>query len=87
MDLVNRKYKEGNKESDVVVYIDTPNNHTYLTYGKSYVISHTISSFSDNDDEYIIWIMNDIDRLDYFSSNKFISLEEYRDIVINEILS
>lgn len=76
MDLGKRRYKEG----DVVVYIGVPNNMPeYLTYGKSYVIS--VISHSN-----IIWIINDIDKLDYFSNNKFIGKDEYRDNVINEIL-
>lgn len=78
MSVKYNKYNTG----DVVICINTKAKLklSYLTYGKSYVISNDINN------ETIVWIINDVGALDYFSKERFISLEEYRSNVISEIL-
>lgn len=81
------KYKKF-KSGDVVVCINTESTLSldYITLDKSYTISD-IGYGNDNADDDIIWIINDKGLMDYFSTHRFIRIEEYRDNVIDDILN
>lgn len=72
------------KEGDIVVCINS-NGKKQLTIGKQYIIN-LIGICDDNDDIFEMGIIDDDDRLDLYMSTRFISLNEYRENKINEII-
>mgnify|MGYP001572835293 CR=1 FL=1 len=73
---MDNKYNTG----DVVICIDANVMYNLLTYGRMY----TITSVNTNNS--LIWVINDRGENDYFRKYRFISVKEYRDSVISEIL-
>lgn len=72
------------KEGDIVVCINN-NGKKQLTIGKQYIIN-LIAICDDDDDIFEMGIIDDDDRLDLYMSTRFISLNEYRENKINEII-
>ena len=72
------------KEGDIVVCINS-NGKKQLTIGKQYIIN-LIAICDDDDDIFEMGIIDDDDRLDLYMSTRFISLNEYRENKINEII-
>ena len=75
----------GFKVGDIVIFYPNSSNYTIeykdLTIGKGYI------PLSINSTNSIICIKNDINNIKWFSLNYFITLSEWREIVINKILN
>lgn len=72
------------KEGDIVVCINS-NGKKQLTIGKQYIIN-LIGICDDDDDIFEMGIIDDDDRHNFYMSTRFISLNEYRENKINEII-
>ena len=70
------------KEGDIVVCINN-NGEKQLTIGKQYIINLIVW---DDADIFEMGIIDDDDRLNLYMSTRFISLNEYRENKINEII-
>jgi predicted ribosome-associated RNA-binding protein Tma20 len=71
------------KEGDIVVCINS-NGKKQLTIGKQYIIN--IIGICDGADIFEMGIIDDDDRHNFYMSTRFISLDEYRENKINEII-
>lgn len=72
------------KEGDIVVCINN-NGEKQLTIGKQYIIN-LIVIWDDAADIFEMGIIDDDDRHNFYTSTRFISLNEYRENKINEII-
>lgn len=71
------------KEGDIVVCIDNYVTRYNLTLHKYY----TVLNRSEGDNRDVIWIINDIGKRDFFGLGRFISLMEFRNNIIDEVLN
>lgn len=71
------------KEGDIVVCINN-NGEKQLTIGKQYIINLIV--IWDDADIFEMGIIDDDDRHNFYTSTRFISLNEYRENKINEII-
>lgn len=69
------------KKGDRIVCINNDNNGAsfYLTIGRIYIVS-------DGSTEDSVWIEDDVRRFSNYISKRFISVSEYRQNIINDIL-
>ena len=79
------KFKCGDKVICVNNIGDSYNPITDLTYGKVYSVWDDSAIFFNNEFE-VVYIMNDDGVLDNYNSSRFVSVIEYRTIVIDNIL-
>jgi hypothetical protein len=73
------------KEGDIVVCINS-NGKKQLTIGKQYIINLIGICDDDDADIFEMGIIDDDDRHNFYMSTRFISLNEYRENKINEII-
>lgn len=76
------------KEGDNVICVDITEKYgsVNLTLGSIYkIIDYSESYYTDS--KYSITVLNDSNILTPYDSNRFMSLGEYRSIIINDILN
>lgn len=60
-----------------------------LTIGKPYIINRVNNGvhINSNKEYHNIWVVNDFGLEKHYSRKRFVSMSEYRDIKINELLN